>query len=136
MSYESPQTQERVSFFIHGSIQGKSSFVGEIAGRISGRFIPSTANGFDNHRVIYPQLPQDVRDRTEDDHASYEYLIVVLDDGSEWYVGYPWIKPASWETLDGRSIQITVKNFQDPDYRKITAVLKSRNYDVGSITGT
>lgn len=134
MSYENPQTQERVSFFIYGSIQGRSEFVGEIAGKIAGRFIPSTANGFDNHRIIYPQLPEEVRDRTEDNHASYEYLIVVLNDGSEWYVGYPWINAASWTTLDGREIQVPIRNFQDPDYKRVTAILRSHNYDVGPIT--
>lgn len=110
----------KIEFTIYGNIDQRAAFSGTYAGVFYGPYVPASANHFVNHSNIYPKLPEFVREVISDDFTSYNYLVLVGDDGITRYIGLPWIISTSLKTVLNRTLEITLPNFdKDPlQFRK------------------
>jgi len=124
-----------VNFQTHAAVGGTTSFTGyTVVGHVSGRFLPGTSNASVNHDNIWPSL--DSQTKTEigaDDYREYDY--VLLDkNGTQVYIGLPWIVPASLEAAQAYECHIVLSSFTPADEERVRQILRLNNQEVKTLT--
>lgn len=117
-------------------IGDRKSFTGIVLGVISSAAVPTTANASTNHTNQWPSIPDDVKDKVEDDYRSYDYLILKLEDESIMYLGLAWIDSASVSEITVRSAVVNLTNFNDANGKAVTEKLRLAGYTVTSVVIT
>lgn len=123
---------DQVEFSIYGNINSSSTFRGTVAGIVSGRFVPTTANPDVNHTNIYPSLPDSKKAIYSDDYSSYKYLHLRTENETDVYIGFPWVKDATISMLAVATYTIVLTDFDTDRQTEVIQALKQRGFTVGS----
>ena len=117
-----------------GLVGDALTFTGTVAGVVSHHIVPATANANINHLNIWPNIPDSIKASIENDYRTYQYLILILGDGTPIYLGLAWIEPTTLNAVINRSCTIVLTEFQDANKARVSDVLRLAGYTVASAT--
>lgn len=125
---------DQLNFNTYTQLDGVLTFAGTVVAKTSYYGLPAGNNAYTHHATIFPIIPESLRQIYSDDEKSYNYIVIKNKiDGKVYYVGEPWIEPATLYSDDIARLTLVIDNFSDSDTTRVRALLRDNGYNVSEI---